>query len=135
MSNPISNVLYSELSDFIDNDNIVVSCDLGGFKFVFSIREYNIEIYYEFIDSFYRIKIENWRCGSLQNVLFLTKSKKYKKTIKKMLRTQKNKGKKIAEHMLCFALIIKNALIEQANLNSIEVEYKPDDKFDGIFLN
>lgn len=134
MNDPISNILQNILSDYISN-NVIISCCDGGLKFSFNISEYYVEIYYEIIDSFYKIKIEDWKFGSLQNVWFPTKSKIYKKTIKKMLRTQKMQRKKLENHLFCFALIIKNCLIEQGNLNSFEVVYKSDEKFDGIFLH
>ena len=99
MSNKISQIISSALSSYINND-IVISYSNGHFKYSISISEYFIEIYYDIIDSFYRIKIENWHYGTLQNVSFLTQSKKYKKTIKNMLKSQ-NFKKNILRIIFC----------------------------------
>ena len=92
-----------------------------------------IAISYEYIDQFYKIKIEN-NYGDHTSVVLLTKSKKFHKEIKKYLKAKKLSKREFSDHIYCFIIILKNILEANECVDFFEKEYVPDLKYDGIYL-
>lgn len=126
-------VIQSNLSEMIKFSG--VSCDglTRTLTYEIYMRNCHIEISYEYIDQFYKIKIENNYDGHT-SVVFLTKSKKFHKEIKKYLKAKKVSKREFSDHIYCFIIILKNILEANECVDFFEKEYVPDLKYDGIYL-
>ena len=126
-------VIQSNLSEMIKFSG--VSCDGLTRTLTYEIYMQNcyIEINYEYIDQFYKIKIENNYDGHT-SVVLLTKSKKFHKEIKKYLKAKNLSKRKFSDHIYCLIAILKNILEVNEYADFFEKEYVPDLKYDGIYL-
>lgn len=130
----IVSIFVLNLSDYLCTDDVCVVNNNRSINYVVNFQESLIEIAYDFVDSFYRIKIEDRHNNQLQNTILLTQSKKFHNQIKKQLKSKKLSPKSFENHMLCFAELI-NIWLENNNLSISIAEYSSDLKFDGLFLN
>lgn len=134
VKNEIVEIIQLKLKEYIESKDIGFYPSNGLLKFVINLREYKIEISHNFMDSFYSIKVENRKYNQLKNIIFLTKSKKFHKDMKKHLKINKMSKKSFTNHIICFIDIILNQLKEYNDLNFFEEIYVPNLRFDGIFL-
>lgn len=132
VNNEIKDLILSILGDYVTEDKIAFYGKKNFLIFIICIKDHNFKISYEFIDSFYTIRVENVRNNSINNIVFLTKSSGFKKDIKKIMKKQNLNRKLFANHISAFLTLIKMQLIDDS-LVDIE-KYTPDLKFDGIFL-
>lgn len=126
------NRCFYPLAQYITFKDIVVSLSDGCVKYIINLRHCNIEIVYYIIDEFYQIKIQT--TINTDGIIFLTKSKKFKKDIKKILKRHLMKRKNFEDHILAFCLLLKDLLDNSECLYSSIEQYKMDLKFDGLFL-
>ena len=107
-------------------------------KYHFKIRcgysTYNIQLAYEFIDSYYRISIEYIDNTQSENVIFLTRSKIFHKKIKKFLNTNKLNKKSVINHIIAVSTILKDSIFHTGNSCELMDSYPHDLKFDGYFI-
>ncbi len=89
VDNKIIQIIYTNLKEYVKIEDIKYFPGNGLAKYIFNVSDYHFEISYEFIDNFYRIKLEKKHNNLLQNIVFLTKSKKFQKDIKSMLKDLK----------------------------------------------
>lgn len=89
VDNKIIQIIYTNLKEYVTIEDIKYFPGNGLAKYIFNVSDYHFEISYEFIDNFYRIKLEKKHNNLLQNIVFLTKSKKFQKDIKSMLKDLK----------------------------------------------
>ena len=135
LENKIIQIIYAELKDYLKIDDIKAFPTSGSVKYIFDISEYCFEVSYEVIDNFYRIKMEKKQYNQIQNVIFITKSKKFKKDIKLILRELKLPGNAFQNHIIAFCVYIRKILGEYKHLNCFEQMYNISNlKFDGIFI-
>ena len=127
-------ILYSNLSRYLKTEDIFSYQSNNAFKYVIKINTYKIEILYEFVDNYYRIKLENWHNNAVQRITLLTQSRMFQKDIKKNLKKNKLSVKSFENHMRCFSTLIGKVLDDYNNLKYLECLYATDLKFDGIFL-
>ena len=134
VDNKIIQIIYTNLKEYVKIDDIKYFPSNGLAKYIFNVSDYHFEISYEFIDNFYRITLEKKHNNLLQNIIFLTKSKKFQNDIKLMLRYLKLSRKVFENHISAFSTYIGEILEKSESLNYFEETYIPDLKFDGIFI-
>ena len=134
VENKIIQIIHGNLKEYVKKDDIKVFLDYAYVKYLFNISDYRLEIVYVFMDNFYRIKLEKRHYGQLQNITFLTKSKKFQKDIKLNLRSLKLSRKVFENHIIAFTVYLSKLLEQHKNLNYLVEAYISDLKFDGIFL-
>lgn len=134
VDNKIIQIIYTNLKEYVKIEDIKYFPSNGLAKYIFNVSDYHFEISYEFIDNFYRIKLEKKHNNLLQNIVFLTKSKKFQKDIKSMLKDLKLSRKVFENHINAFSAHIRKILEKNQYLNYFEETYISDLKFDGIFI-
>lgn len=134
VENEIIQIIHTNLQEYMKTNNIVMSPCNGLIKYVFSIDNYYFDTQYYYIDGFYRIVVEKRHNNQLQNVVFLTKSKKFHKDINTVIRKQNLSGKSFDDHMNAFTLYIVEIFDKCETLNYLFEAYISDLKFDGIFI-
>lgn len=134
VDNKIIQIIYTNLKEYVKFEDIKYFPSNGLAKYIFNVSDYHFEISYEFIDNFYRIKLEKKHNNLLQNIVFLTKSKKFQKDIKSMLKDLKLSRKVFENHINAFSAHIRKILEKYQYLNYFEETYISDLKFDGIFI-
>ena len=134
VDNRIIQIIYTNLKDYVNMEDINYLPSNGLAKYIFNVSDYHFEISYEFIDNFYRIKLEKKHNNLLQNIVFLTKSKKFQKDIKLMLKDLKLSRKLFENHITVFCSYLIKILEKYEDLNYLEKTYNSDLRFDGIFI-
>ncbi len=134
VENKIIQIIHTNLEEYVKNDDIKVFPSNGLLKYIFNTSDYCFEIAYDYIDNFYRITLEKKHNNQIQNIIFLTKSKKFQKDIKFNLRDLKLSRKIFENHIIAFTIFLSKLLKQYKNLNYLEETYISDLKFDGIFL-
>ena len=134
VDNKIIQIIYEKLIEYIKADDIKFFLSNGLAKYIFNISDYFFEISYDFIDNFYRIKLEKTHNNQLQNIVFLTKSKKFQKDIKSKLKDLKLSSKVFGNHINAFCTYIIEISEKYECLNYLVEKYISDLKFDGIFI-
>ncbi|MBR2339566.1 MAG: hypothetical protein IKA74_01900 [Clostridia bacterium] len=132
--NRVKQIILSNLYGYINESDVNLYSQDGFWKYTIKIKDYFLEISYDVMDNFYRIKIDNMHNNFLQHTTFLTKSKRFKKDIKKHLKYNNINGQSFENQMLGFADILKKNLDIDGNLSHLEKTYVSDVKFDGIFI-
>lgn len=134
VENKIVQIVFENLKEYIALEDINFSLSHGVFKYTFNISNYYFEISYNFMDSFYRIRFEIMINNEIKDVIFLTKSKKFRKDIKSMLKTLKISRKTFDNHISAFTAYLSKILKQFKNLSCLEEMYTPNLRFDGIFI-
>ena len=134
VENKTIQIIHTNLQEYIEIDDIKLYPYNGLLKFIFYINDYHIEILYDYMDGFYRIAIEKRHNNQLQNIIFLTKSKKFHKDIKILLKKFNLSKKSFEDHMNAFTMYIGELLKKYENLNYLYETYISDLNFDGIFI-
>lgn len=134
VDNKIIQIIYTNLKEYVNIEDIKYLPSNGLAKYIFNVSDYHFEISYEFIDNFYRIKLEKKHNNLLQNIVFLTKSKKFQKDIKLMLKDLKLSRKLFENHINVFCNYISKNLEKYECLNHLVETYNSDLRFDGIFI-
>ena len=106
----------------------------GLIKYVFDIDCHQFEISYQYVDSIYQIVIENRRNNQLQNIILLTKSKRFHKDIKTILKKFSLSRKSFVDHIHAFTIYLSEIFEKHNNLDYLNETYISDLKFDGIFV-
>lgn len=126
------NECFYPLAKYINLKDIVVSQSDGCIKYQINLKQCKIEISYYVIDEYYRIKLEN--NIDIYSISFLTKSRKFKRDIKKILKKYHMERKFFKNHIAAFCLLLNELLNERECFVSSIEKYKTDLKFDGLFL-
>lgn len=106
----------------------------NGLKYIITLGQYDIEILYEIMDNCYQIRMEKKWSNAILSVVFLTRSREFQKEMKRSMRESKFKRKRFADHMRCFANMLKFYLDAEKDLSHFE-HYESDLDFDGIVLS
>ena len=134
VENKIIQIIHTNLQEYIEaNDVKLYHCN-GLLKYIFYIDDYHFEILYEYMDSYYRIVLEKKHNNQLQKVVFLTKSKKFHKNIKIILKKFNLSRNSFENHMNAFTAYIGEILEREKSLNYLGETYISDLNFDGIFI-
>ena len=134
VDNKIIQIIHTNLQEYMKINDVAMYPSNGLIKYVFDIGDYHFEILYNYVDGFYRIVIEKRHNNQLQNVIFLTKSKKFQKDIKIILKKFNLSRKSFEDHMNAFTLYIVEILKKYEGLNCLYETYISDLNFDGIFI-
>ena len=130
----ITKMIQTTLMEYVKINDAAMFFSNGLMRYVFDIDYHHFEITYDYVDRFYRIIIEKRHNNQLQNVVFLTKSKKFHKDIKRILRKNNLSKKSFEDHMNAFALYIVETLENHNSLNCLYETYICDLNFNGIFI-
>lgn len=130
----IVKVIYENITKDANVRNVVSFPTYNMFRYAFSLGEYCFEIEYDFMDSFYRIKAEIVKHNAIENIIFLTRSKRFKKDIKSILKKLNLSKKTFENHIIAFCSLLNSVIAEDKDSNYFEQIYISDLKFDGIFI-
>lgn len=130
----LSLIIYENLKDNLELNDINSMFSSGCWKYTIYLKFYLIEICYEVMGNFYTIKIENRNNNFLNSVMFLSKSKKFKKDLNRKFKEFSLNNKTFKNHVFIFTMWIKDVLEINGDLKCFEKLYKSDLKFDGIFI-
>lgn len=127
-------VVYSILKDELRKEDI--KCVVNGqeCKYIFRLKEASCEFVFDFIDNFYKIKLEFFQNNNLMDVVYLSKSLQFKKQILRTIKKENLDPKAIQSHIVAVFLIIKSEMKSNGSLFDLKQIYPPNMKFDGIFL-
>ena len=134
VENKIKQIIYSNLRDYLEVDDINYSFNNNQCKYTIHVKNNLVEINYNAMDSFYTLKLESGHNNIFSNKVFLTKSKKFKKNIKNLIQDSKLKHQSFHDHIFVVSLLIKKELEKNNSLIKFDELYNADLKFDGIFL-
>ena len=134
IENNVIQIIFDNLKEYIEIEDIYFFPSNGVLKYLFVISNYNFEIEYNFMDNFYRIKLEKPINNEFTNVVFLTKSKRFQKDIKLVLKNLKISKKSFDNHIYAFTAYLSWLLKKYKGLSCLEEIYTSDLKFDGIFI-
>ena len=126
------NECFYPLTQYINKKDIVVSQSDGCIKYQIFFKKCKLEISYYIIDEYYSVKFES--NIDIYSISFLTKSRKFKKDIKKILRKYHMESKYLKNHIVAVCLLLKELLDDSEYFVSSIEKYKADLKFDGLFL-
>lgn len=135
MVDNIIKVIYSNLKEYVKIDDVKSFLSNGSLLYIFNIANYHFEILFDFTDNYYRVKLEKKYNNQLQNIVFLTKSRKFKEDIILMLKNLELSRNVFKNHINAFCVYLKMLLQKYRHLNYLEEAYNSDLKFDGIFIN
>lgn len=128
-------IIKSNLHPYVNEDSVKSLMGIGYKKSIFDIGNYHFEIFFKVPDISYQVKMEKICDDQSKIVVNLTKSKKFGKEIKRIMKKNKFYRKSDFDHCVSFSLFLKNLLKSGHDLSYIEKTYIPDLKFDGIFYN
>ena len=115
-------------------DDVCVYISNGTMKYVIPLRDCVLEIHYELMDNFYRVKLEEWKNNQIEKICFLSKSKRFHKALKRKLRAKGLSKKTLVCHIVCLCEMVQEQLCTPNGLRDLQTQYIPDMKFDGVFL-
>lgn len=134
VKNKMVQIIADNLPPNEDQNNICAFPCNGAIRYLFNLCGYSIEIYYEFLDNFYKVRIENRRNNQSGNVAFLTKSRRFHKTLKELLKENGLCPKRFENHVIGVIKMLRLHVEFYGNLDYLLTECVPDLKFDGFFL-
>ena len=134
VENKVLQIIYTNLKNYIEVNDVLFHYDNGLQKYTFKIYNYCFEIFYDFIDKFYRIRLEKEYHNQIQSSNFLTKSKKFHNDVASMLKTLNLTDKKFENHIYAFTRYVSLHVQTYKDLNCFDKAYNCDLKFDGIFV-
>ena len=130
----IVQIITDNLHPYLTTEGVCFYPSNGLAKYVAKLRDYQIEISYEFTDNLYRIRIEEQRDNQIGYVLFLTQSKNFHRTMRKSLSENGFSKKDFKFHVLSLCEIVRKQMNDFENLDAFKMLYAPTLKYDGIFL-
>ncbi len=125
----IRTAILENLTPWLTPSDINTYSSNGCWTCSLKIKDYWFYIDYEIIDNFYKVKME-YR----QDVLFLSKSKKYKNSINKIIKVNKLNKRSIGDHMISLSKLINQMMATNMSFDALKKDYNQDIDFDGIFL-
>ena len=130
----IQQIIYSNLTNYLKNDEITYAVDGNLCKYNFKVKDCVIQIVYDYIDGIYTVKLENWHNNFLNSVTPLSKCKKFKKEVKKIIKNKKLKYSSFQDHVFAVTILVRQELDKKNNLIDFDRMYMQNLKFDGIFI-
>ena len=134
VENKVIQIVFSNLKEYVKVEDINFFPSYGVLKYIFVISGYYFEITYDFVDAFYRIKLERVNNDGSRDIIFLTKSKRFQKDIKLALKRLNLSRKSFENHINAITMFIGDILARREGLNYFCETYVCDLKFDGIFI-
>ena len=127
LSDNLVDLLKKELS--IGKVDFCPHVDFYEYRFEL-VNKYDIVLYFNYLEQYYRVKIEE---KYTQRGVFLSKSKFYKKYLRRMLRPYffRKKKDRQDDHLRILVLFLKDKLL---NENGNVFDLDQESKFDGIFI-
>lgn len=134
VKNKMVQIIADNLPQGEAQNSICVFPSNGAVKCIFDLCGYSVEVYYEFLDNFYKVRIENKHNNQNSNVAYITKSRQFHKALKKFLKVNGLSRKCFENHLIALIKMLRLHLDCYGNLDYLQTEYVPDLKFDGFFL-
>ena len=130
----IQQIIYSNLTNYLKNDEITYAVDGKLCKYNFKVKDFVIQIIYDYIDEIYTVRLENWHNNLLNSVTPLSKCKKFKKAVKKTIKNEKLKYSSFQDHIFAVTILVRQEMDKKNNLLDFDWMYLPNLKFDGISI-
>jgi len=134
VENQVISIFNSNLSEYIDKQDIGFFPKNRSYTYILKFKDYIIEIYYEYVDSYYRIKIEFLDNNEIIDILLLSKTFNYKKQIYTYMKKNKLSKKSFLNHMIAFTNTINEMCKTSINIDEMKKVYNKEMKYDGIFI-
>lgn len=138
VENKATQTIISILGEYIIDGNVKFAPTNNWLNYHFKIhcgcQIYSIHLAYEFVDSYYKILIEDISHNKLENVIFLTRSKTFHKKVKSIIKSYKLNNKSFLDHITAFSIALKNFTESAESFNELIEMYPQDLKFDGYFV-
>ena len=130
----IQQIICSNLTNYLKEDEVTYAVDRNLCKYNFKVKDFVIQIIYDYVDEIYTIRLENWHNNFLNSVTYLSKCRDFKKTVKKIIKNEKLKFSSFRDHVFAITILIKQELDKKNNLIDFDWIYMENLKFDGIFI-
>ncbi len=138
VENKATQTILSMLGEYIINGDVKFAPTNNWLNYYFKIhcgcQIFSIHLAYEFVDSYYKILIEDLSHNQLENTIFLTRSKNFHKQVKSIIKSNKLCNKSFLDHVTASSIIIKNFIDIAGSFNELIEMYPRDLKFDGYFI-
>ena len=138
VENKATQTIISILGEYVVDGDVKFVPTNNWLNYYFKIhcgcQIYSIHLEYEFVDSYYRILIEDISHNKLENVIFLTRSKAFHKKVKSIIKSNKLNNKSFLDHITAFSIALKNFMDIAGSFNKLIKMYPQDLKFDGYFV-
>lgn len=138
VENKATQIIISILGEYIIDGDVKFAPTNNWLNYYFKIhcgcQIYSIHLAYEFVDSYYKILIEDISHNKLENVIFLTRSKAFHKKVKSIIKSNKLNNKSFLDHVTAFSIALKNFTDIEVSFNELIEIYPQDLKFDGYFV-
>ncbi len=138
VENKATQTILSMLGEHIINGDVKFAPTNNWLNYYFKIycgyKIYSVHLAYEFVDSYYKILIEDLSDNQLENIVFLTRSKNFHKQVKSIIKSNKLGKKSFLDHVTVFSIIIKKFIDISGSFTELIEMYPQDLKFDGYFL-
>ena len=138
VENKATQIIISILGEYIIDGDVKFASTNNWLNYYFKIhcgyQIYSIHLAYEFVDSYYKILIEDISHNKLENVIFLTRSKAFHKKVKSIIKSNKLNNKSFLDHVTAFSIALKNFTDIAGSFNELIEIYPQDLKFDGYFV-
>lgn len=134
INSEILRIITEILHPYLTTDGVCAYPAISLIKYVVNLRDYCLEIQYDYRDNFYRVRLEERKNNQIGQVLLLSKSRAFQKALKKAFRRQGLSQKNFEHHMVCLSKIIREQLDNYNDFDGFQATYISNLKFDGIFL-
>lgn len=138
VENKATQTIISILGEYIIDGDVKFAPTNNWLNYYFKIhcgcQIYSIHLAYEFVDSYYKILIEDISHNEWENVIFLTRSKVFHKKVKSIIKSNKLNNKSFLDHITAFSIVLKNFTDIAGSFNELIEMYPQDLKFDGYFV-
>ncbi len=132
--NEICEIISAKLFPYVNEDGVSFHPSAYEYKFIISLGSYMIEISYIYMDGFFKIKIEDRKHNRLNDVIFPTKSKRFKREVATRVKKYGDSVKSFSANVGAFCEIFLENYETDEGLATFRKSYIPDLKFDGIFI-
>lgn len=130
----IQQIICSNLTNYLKEDEITYAVDGNLCKYNFKVKDFVIQIIYDYIDEIYTVRLENWHNNFLNSVTYLSKCREFKKNVKKTIKNEKLKFSSFRDHVFAIIILVKQELDKKNNLIDFDWIYMENLKFDGISI-
>ena len=138
VENKVTQTILSILGEYVINGDVKFVPTNNWLNYYFKIhcgyQIYSIHVAYEFVDSYYKIKIEDITHNQLENIILLTSSKGFHKKVKGFIKANKLNNKSFLDHVTAVSVVLKNSMHTTGAFNELMEIYPQDLRFDGYFI-
>ena len=134
VSTQIQQIIYLNLTNYLNEKEITYVVNGNWCKYNFKVKDFVIQIAYDYIDEIYTVRLENWHNNFLNSVTLLSKCREFKKAVQKTIKNKNLKFSAFQDHVFAITILVKQELDKKNNLIDFDSIYMENLKFDGISI-